>query len=431
MAYDWAHANTNLLKVTYDNEDMRSLVAEHTKIDEKFSKFKGNIPMPGQYTEFSVMDQWPTSVGAMVKDGTCRTPTEATTDKGRFTMRQFNATLRVGHAAMMSSKSNPQSYAESLDFAKKALVLRIKDHKVKQLLGGNAGILARLSAAEADGQSVLSVYGMLNYKKGDGTYIAEGAEVFKVGDQIVIDPDFATSGESAAGHACTVTAVNVTAGTITVTPVLAGGTGGDFGVDTKIVYGESNAVNDYGNSADGLNDLLDATATYENIVPGAQTLWVPKVYTGAVAGTEESMSSRHLNRIIYGSRVAGNGEVDMLCMPLTMIQDFTEMFEDQIQYDPQTLKGGVSHLEWKTPQGGVQVFFDSQFPHHCIIGLDSKEMFKGVLDDGGFLDQDGNMLKWVSNTTTYAAVWSSMWNIGTRVRNAHAIQLDIDEVLSF
>lgn len=427
MAYDWTHANTNLLKVVYDNEDMRSLVAEHTKIDEKFGKFKGDIPMPGQYTEFAVMNLWPTSVGAMVKDGTCRTATDATTVKGRFTMRQYNGTLTVGHAAMLSSKSNPQAYVESLEFAKKALVLRIKDHKIKQILGGNTGILARLSAAEADGQTVLSVYGMLNYTKGDGTYLDEGAEVFKVGDQIVLDP----AATDSAGLARTVSAVDVANGTITVSAALAGTIGGSLNKDIPIVYGESVLVNDYQNSADGLNDLFTATGDYENIDPATNPLWVPTVYTGAVPGTEESLSSRHMNRVIYGSTVNGNGRVDMLCMPLTMIQDFSEMFEDQINYDPQNLKGGVSHIEWKTPQGGVQVFFDPQFPHHNIIGLDSSEMFKGVLDEGGFLDQDGNMLKWVSNTTTYTAVWSSMWNIGTRMRNAHVIQKDIDEVISF
>lgn len=425
--YDWTHANTNLLKVVYDNEDMRSLVAEHVKIDEKFGKFKGNMPSPGSYTEFAVMEQWPASVGAMPKDGSTRTAAEGTTAKGRFTMRQYNGTFTVGHAAMLSSKSDPQAYADSLEFAKKGLVLRIKDHKVKQLLGGNSGILARLSAAEADGQTVLSVYGMLNYTKGNGTYLDEGAEVFKVGDTIVLDP----AATDSAGIARVVSAVDPSAGTITISVALAGTTGGTLDKDIPIVYGESALINDYGNSADGLNDLFDASGTYENLAPGSHPLWVPKVYTGAVPGTEESLSSRHMNRIIYGSQVASNGKIDLICMPLNMIQDFSEMFEDQIQYDPQTLKGGVSHIEWKTPQGGVQVFFDSQFPHHTIIGLDTSEMFRGVLDEGGFLDQDGNMLKWVAGTTTYTAVWSSMWNIGTRMRNAHVIQKDIDEVLTF
>jgi len=415
------------MKVTFDNADMRSLVAEHTKIDEKFGKFKGDMPSPGSYTEFSVMDMWPTSVGAMVKDGSTRTPTEATTVKGRFTMRQYNATFGVGHAAMMSSKSNPQAYAESLEFAKKALVLRVKDHKVKQLLGGNNGYLAFLSVAAADGEDHIHVAGMLGYTKGDGTYIDEAAELFKVGDQIVLDP----AAGAGTGQALTVDYVNVTLGTVGVTPVIAGGGGGDYAIGTPVVYGESLLINDYQNSADGLNDILTAAATYENIAPGASPLWVPNVYNGAIAGTAESLSSRHLNRCLYGPSVKGNGKVDMLCLPMTMSQDVFEMFEDQIQYSPQNLKGGVTSMEWKTPQGGVGLFFDSQFPHHTIIGLDSTEMFKGEADPGGFLDQDGNMLKWVANTTRYAAVWSAMWNIGTRVRNAHVIQRDIDEVLSF
>ena len=59
------------------------------------------------------------------------------------------------------------------------------------------------------------------------------------------------------------------------------------------------------------------------------------------------------------------------------------------------------------------------------------QMKRFVTKEGGWMDQDGSVLKWVPGTSNYAGVWTETWNIGTPKRSAFGVQMDLNESLRF
>lgn len=418
-AYTHSAFATTLFHIVYDTAEMRSIVAENTKLLEMFQEWDEPPSMDasgGQYWEFGVLSKWPSSAGAMAFNGTTRTPQISTVTTGKVYQRQQHATIQLEYAGMKMSQTKPQAYKKLLELAKDGIMLRIRDHRVKQYLGGNAGTLATCNGAAGPTQTI-AVHGMLGYKLGNGNYITEGAEVFKVGDQILIDP-------AASAQYRLVDATDPTAGTIHVTVNVT------YTDGMTICYGESGTNSDYLTSMDGLADLYNSGVAYETIDPATVALWNPQVYNGAVAGAVEPLATKHINRLLIGPEINAGGKTRTVLSNIAMLQAFLDLFADQIRYEPgDTLEGGMPGVTWDMGGRKCKFFFDTQAPHHTLLGIPEEDGIRFTLDAGGWMDQDGSELKWVPNTTQYAAVWASLQNFGCRFRNRWSIQRDIEEAL--
>jgi hypothetical protein len=403
-----------LLKIVYDDGDIRSLQAENFKLLEMLNKFEGPMDPGGKYWLFPLMVKWPSSVGAMAQSGTTRNPQVGVWDNGTVYARQIAATYSLEVAGMQLSKSRKQAFQTTAEAAKEALVLAIRDHKVKKFLGGVAGTLAVCNGA-AGPTTTIAVHGQLGYKKGDGTFLAQGAECFHEGLQIVVDP-------SGTPQYTTVTAVNVAAGTITTS------TNVTYTDGMAITYGETGTCMDYNTSWDGLYDLYNAAVAYEGLDPATYPKWAPHVFNGSTAGTAEPLSSKHINRVLVIPRIEAGAEIDVIGAHSVMVQSFMDLFENQIKFEPGEFKGGMAMASWDLMGQKVKFAFDPQFIHNTLLGIPTKDCIRFTLVEGKWMDEDGAVFSRIPNTTQYAATWYSLENIGTRSRNRFAIQRDIEEV---
>lgn len=404
----------NLLKIVYATGEMKSLIAQNFKLKELVGTFP-EAPTGGKYWEFPINTQWPSSVGAMAFNGTVRTPDQGSWETGRVYVRQTHGTVSFEFAGMALSEGKEKAFQSFFDAGKEQLALALKDHEIKQWLGGYNGTLALVNGSYGPAKAAVPVEGMLGYKLGNGTYIAAGAEVFRPGNKIVFDP-------AGTPQYRTVVSVDVSAGTIEVDANVTVTDG------MTICYGEQNTCMDYHNSYDGLNDAFYAT-TYENIANGTVPGWAPQIFTGTTAGTLEPLSSKHINRLIVVPQTRTGCEIDVILSNSYQVQSFMDMFESQILYDPTEFKGGMTVLPWTSPIGGgkVKFVFDPQVPHNVLMGLPTKDLLRFVAKEGQFLAEDGAILKWIPGSTGYIAVWAGLGNLGTKTRNRLALQTDIEE----
>lgn len=409
-AYDFANFQ-NLFKIVYDGKEVRSLVAENFKILDMLGKFEQPPVTGGKHWEFLVETGWTPSVGAMAYSGATPTPGVGSWAPGKVYIRQRAASYQIEYAGLQLSRENPQAFLSEMKAARDNIAKRIRDHKVKQFLGGNAGTLAVVNGNQT--ASTIAVEGMLGYTKGNGTFLSQGAEVFRIGDTVVFDPGGAPQYK-------TLTGVDKANGTISFSGAITVTDG------MRICNGESGRM-DYLNSMDGLYDLYNAAATYETIAPGSYPAWAPHVYTGATPGTEEPLSSKHINNILIDPESESGAQIDVIGANTKLIQAFMDMYEAQIRFEPGKFAGGMQTASWDIMGRKPKLMFDPQFPHNTLFGLETKALLRFVAREGRWLDEDGSELKWVPNTTQYIAVWAELDNVGTKLRNHFAIQKDIEE----
>jgi len=404
-----------LLKIVYDTETIRSLVPEHVGIWNKFKKWDEPGDPGGKWFEFAVTTAWPNSVGSMpLTSGVVRTPSIPVDVNGRVYARQFHATMAMEQSLVSLSAKNPQAFAKALDHLKGTLLMRLARLRVLNIYGNHAGTQAYVN--QTVNNVTFAVNGQYGFLKGNGAKVDKGAEVFMPGERIVIDPDGTPQYRIIAS-------TNPTAGTITCT-VAANVVSG-----MKICFGESGSM-DYNNNADGFADLLApvSAGAYLNIDPATSPTWIANRYTGSTAGTEEPLDSSHVFRIVNGTAVNSGADVNIIIAHSNMMQEFAQYFEQQVQYQPGTKwVGGMKELGWNIGGKAVSTFFDATAPHNCLIGLTESELARFVADEGGWNGMGGEVFHPIAGTTQWIAQWVELWNVGTRKRNAHAIQMDLSE----
>lgn len=413
-SYDWysLSASQKLYKVVYDEEKMRSVIADLLGFEKLFSQCK-DAPKKdagGQYFTGEVITRYPSSVTMTpVSGGATPTPDVGDFANYKVYMRHLVATNAIEESAMALGETDEQAYGNVLEMSKELILKAIKRRWICQYLGGHDGTAARLVSAST---VTLTVNGGLGYKKGDNTtYNAHAAELFQPGDRIIVDRE-------GVPVYTTVVSTNPAAGTIVVVNSCAGH------ALCSIVFGESATVSDYNNSVDGFRDLF-GTGPYQTIDPDVVPQWKAQQYAGFTPGTDESFTDKHINRLVGGS--AQSEDIDTVVGHVNMVQAFSDYFSGQVKYDPLQYTGGVRLVKWVWQNRTLNLFTDFAAPHNMLLGMPVKEVIKYTAKPGGWMARDGADFKWVAGTTGYIQVWSEIKNLGTKARNKFAVQYDIEE----
>lgn len=430
-AYSFSNVQANLLKEVYDPAPLRYLLKRSNPMWDMMQDWDGDIPEPGKYTTFGVLKKLPSSFGGMDFSGTVPEADIADEAQGRVTVYQMAGQVQIEHAFMKHSNSNRKAFENGMDLARRTFVLTAKARREAYLLGGHLGVRALTNGAEAAGQTVISVHGSHGYTLGNGTaYIDNGTAPFEVGQKIVFDvlnTHAGSGGGAGAGtHRTYIDDVDPVNQTITIHDALPAN---GFATDCPIHWGDANC-NDRNTLPHGLLDILAKTSSYLNIDPATVGAWNPRVYTGTAAGTPETLVPKHLTRLLLGNKQYCPDPVDTIIASNEMVSEVYDIFDSQIEYDPVDFQGGMASATWQIPGRKVKLLFDNTFPHNCLIAFPKSAWSKVVMDEGGWMDQDGSWLSRISGKTQYGAIWVELWEAATKMRPDFLIQKDIIESLS-
>jgi hypothetical protein len=215
-----------------------------------------------------------------------------------------------------------------------------------------------------------------------------------------------------------VTDVNITAKTVTIdgTAVTTGAThyiarSGAAAATTggTVVAGEIS----------GLKAIVsDASAALGGIDPATagKSFWDNMRDTTTATLTSDALV-QNMNQV----NIAG-GELSAMVSTFGMQRKLFGLLQSQVRYvEPTTIKGGFSTLEFN----GQPFIADRDAPFGHIYLLDESKLRVFRNQDWHFLEEDGDVLKWVTGYDAWEAVLAQYLNIGANRRNVHLVMTNL------
>lgn len=316
----------------------------------------------------------------------------------RYAYSLFNITGQL----LKASASNEGAFATAFKAEMEDTVLSSKLDHNRAGYGNGTGVLATLSGNEAAAQTVISVSSTINFRGGeiiDGLTIATG---------VVIEP------------ARTVTAVDRTNVTITVSPALT--TGLTQTTDGWVRSSSDSTVavpnNSWNKEIQGLTSIVSDTGTLHNVNPTTYPFW--KSYTKAIGGgITDSVLRDAKDGVMFES---GLDLVSGLDYALITTRGIRRRYADTLTSlkrfnDDQSVKlhGGFTAVMFDENP----IFVDDQCPVGNVFGLGLPKLFWASEADWDWMEEDGKVLKWESRRDRYIAVLYKYCQLGTTQRNAH------------
>lgn len=145
------------------------------------------------------------------------------------------------------------------------------------------------------------------------------------------------------------------------------------------------------------------------------------------AGTGRALSLTLLNQAFNQSRVAG-GDPSILVGSFGQQRALFELLQSQVRYQsPTELKGGFSALDYQ----GKPMVGDVDHPYGRINLLVEKDLRVFSNRDWHFLDDDGDVLKWIPGYDKYEAVLTRYINLGVARRNTQMVLGDLNDTTGY
>lgn len=292
------------------------------------------------------------------------------------------------------------------------------------------GAFVRAFKAEMD-DTVLSSkldFNRAAYGDGSGTLATVAVDPGAVTD-VVVDTtinfrggevvDFVDSAGVVDSAAHTVTAINRTTLTITVSPAVAAG------VDTNsfVVRASSDSTTSVPNNSQnreiqGLRSLISSTGTVHGVNPTTYPFW--KSYQQAVAGPlNDTVLRTAKDEVGFESGADLESGLDFAIITTRGIRrrySDTLLANRQVSVaQPVKLHGGFTALMFDENP----IFVDDHCPIGNVFGLALRDFFWSQLADWDWMDEDGNVLKWESRRDRYIAVLYKYCQLGVTARNRH------------
>lgn len=210
-----------------------------------------------------------------------------------------------------------------------------------------------------------------------------------------------------------IVSVDEAAGTIVMTTASDLSTGGPFYVIRTANAVSSTVVYEL---TEGLQSLVDVTAggTVGGLSSTTYPIWDNNRNTSGGALTEDKM----LQLWNLGIAKGANVESYEILTSLGGVRQFYNLKVSQVRYDePTVISGGFSQLNFM----GRPLVGDYEAPYGEMRFLDWSRLFEFSNRDFHFLEEDGDVWKWVSGVDAYEAVLTKYMNLGADRRNVHGV----------
>ena len=185
------------------------------------------------------------------------------------------------------------------------------------------------------------------------------------------------------------------------------------------------AGNSYNNVPMGLLGIIaDDTGTFQSISRSPYGNWRGTVL--ANAGTLRAFSDELLQRAFdYVSRRTGS-TIDTLVMDPSIRRMVLDQIIPDRRYADRKFDKGWSYLSYDAGDGEVRIYADTDCPFNRIFGIDSSTIQVYEQTPIHFADDDGHILRVVSNTDAWEYLLRADMNWGSDNPAANFVIEDVE-----
>lgn len=216
-----------------------------------------------------------------------------------------------------------------------------------------------------------------------------------------------------------VTDVNVALGQITISGAAVTMTSG-----TDFIFRAGNAGTTAVPAVYEISGLSQVVPTAANTFGGIDASavgnsWWDNQRINAAGALTLDLATQAVNTVT----VAGGDTSGMISSP-GMQRAMFNLLQPQVRYvEPTTIHGGFKVLDYF----GQPFIADRQAPFGKIFYLDEKELVMFDAGDWDWLDEDGNILKWVTGFDAWEAVLAKYCNLGAKRRNTQLVMYGLTD----
>lgn len=348
-------------------------------------------------------------VGARAEGGTLPTAGSQGYAEERVAMRYNYGRLQVSGPIIKAMKSNAGSFTRAVDSETKGLTADVRRDVNRQVFGTSNGVIAQCASASSQ---VITLT----------TPTAVQLRQIEIG--MVIDVGTVAAPTTRA-TAVVVSAVDTSAGTVTVVGTLSGST-----TTTDFIFrsGAAGATTSQ-KELTGLQSIVDSTGSLFNIDPATYPSWVSVENTGS--GTNRVPTETLFAKVADQASIASGDATINLWVTTDGVQRTlaASMLSQKRFNDTVALKAGYSGISINTAGSSTPsaLTWDRDCPTGMAFGLSTEHLFQHQESEWEFMDDDGSVLSRVSGVDAYEAVLYKYHELTTDQRNAHAKVVELTE----
>ena len=317
-------------------------------------------------------------------------------------MRYQYGRFQITGQTIKATRNNEGAYRKAVRSEMEGLANDMCDSLSRQLFGDGSGLLATVASSGSSSSTV----------------VVDSTAKLRVG--MPIDIIVKTTGAATAGLAGTSVATITDGTTFTISGTLAGSPAATYGV---YIAGSRDL------EMMGLGGIVSATTTVQGLDVSTYPWWVATVQGNS--GTARAISDTILQKALDTLTQNSNGKPSAMYTTYGVRRAYQAILAAQKQFvNTMTLTGGFDTIAYN----GLPIIPDKNAPSGKIFVVDeSKLKFYRMSDNGGednglfWLEEDGNMLKYVTGYDAYEAILCLYSNLGTTMRNAFVRIDDITE----
>ena len=325
------------------------------------------------------------------------------TAEQRIGVKRQRARIKVSVDAMKASKSDAGSFVRALDLETKGIINDAKNDVARQVFGTSDGVIAAATSEAA---------GVITLTSPTATQMRQFHKNMRVDVGTVANPTLRGSG-------LVITAVDRSAGTITVSGTISGVTTAD-----RVFRSGAGGA---GVELTGLQTIVADSGVLHNVDPSADDVWKSTVLDNG--GTARAFTDNLVERIIDDVMIESGEMPDVIWTTHGAVRNFAAQLKGQKRFDaPATrLAGGYEAPTVTTPSGEIGMVADRYAPEGQAFALNTSHLMEFVLEDWDFMDEDGAVLSRVPNKAAYEATLLKFHELATDMRNSHGLIKDLSE----
>lgn len=314
-----------------------------------------------------------------------------------YDLSQHYGRIQVSGVAMAKTKSNVGSFLDVLKAEMDGIKNDLKKDLARQVWGnsdGNAGGNGRIAQCGVTTASNVIVLASAEPLRKGHLYVGMRVDIGTAGS-----PSSLINNEA-------ITAVNVATPSITVT--------------TAVTTSASHFVSRAGNAGNELNGLQTIIPLAANTFGGIDATAAGNEYWDVNRDTAAAaLSIDRLQQMWNTIRVKGSTPDLILTTPGIQRQYFN-LLQSQVRYvEPMKIKSGYDKEALAFNNRPLVEDVDGRFGQ--VYFLDTPHIMKFTNEDWHWLDEDGDVLKWVVGFDAWEAALASYFQVGTDRRNTFGV----------